>query len=368
MNPSPNPPLLLLGTRKGLFVMEGDGAAPWRIRHHTFAGIPVSITYHDARDGALYAGLAHGHFGVKLHRSDDLGATWTELPAPAFPAGLAPDAEGKPAASVSLLWSLASGAEPGHLWAGTIPGGLFRSPDRGASWRLVESLWRQDARRAWFGGGYDQPGIHSILPDPRDARRLTLAVSCGGVWLSPDNGESWAVGGAGLVATYMPEERQGDASVQDPHRIVRCAGAPDRIWMQHHCGVFRSDDGGWNWVRIQGLPLSDFGFAVAVHPTDPDTAWFAPAKSDETRVPVDGRLGVTRTRDGGRSFELLTYGLPPAPAYDLVYRHGLAVAPDGRHLAMGSTTGSLWTSADAGDSWRLASAHLPPIVSVEFAG
>lgn len=360
-------PPLLVGTRKGLFVLEADATHRWAIRHHAFAGVPVTITAFDPRDGTLYAGLNHGHFGVKLHRSEDQGATWTELPAPAFPAGFPPDEEGKPAPSVSLLWSLEPGAEPGELWAGTIPGALFHSTDRGSSWRLVESLWREESRRLWFGGGYDAPGIHSILPDPRDRRRLLLGVSCGGVWLSPDAGAHWEIGGTGLVATYMPEQRQEDLAVQDPHRLARCAGAPDRVWMQHHSGVFRSDDGGRNWVRLNGLPLSDFGFAVAAHPDDPDIAWFVPAESDENRIPSDGRLGVTRTRDGGRSFELLGDGLPPPPAFDLVYRHGLAVAPDGRRLALGSTTGGLWASADGGGSWALAEARLPPIASLQFA-
>ncbi|HLZ66016.1 MAG TPA: hypothetical protein VKQ29_07280 [Aliidongia sp.] len=360
-------PPLLVGTRKGLFVLEADADDRWTIRHHAFAGVPVSITALDARDQTLYAGLAHGHFGVKLHRSDDLGATWVELPAPAFPAGFPPDEADEPAPSVDLLWSLEPGAEPHELWAGTIPGALFHSTDRGASWQLVESLWNEERRRQWAGGGYDGPGIHSILPDPRDRGRLVIGVSSGGVWLSPDAGDHWTVGGAGLRATYMPEGREEEPTAQDPHRVVRCPAAPDRLWMQHHCGVFRSDDGGRNWIKIQGLPLSDFGFAVAVHPNDPDTAWFIPAESDEKRIPRDGRFGVTRTRDGGRSFELLDDGLPSPPAFDLVYRHGLAVAPDGRSLAMGSTTGSLWTSSDGGERWHHMSAHLPPIASVQFA-
>jgi len=360
-------PPLLVGTRKGLFVLEADAADHWTIRHHAFAGIPVTITALDPRDHTLYAGLNHGHFGVKLHRSDDLGRTWTELPAPAFPAAFPADEPDRPAPAVSLLWSLEVGAEPDELWAGTIPGALFKSTDRGTTWRLVESLWNEASRRLWFGGGYDAPGIHSILPDPRDPRHLLIGVSCGGVWLSPDAGDHWEIGGAGLVAAYMPEERREDLAVQDPHRIARCAAAPDRVWMQHHSGAFRSDDGGRNWTRLSGLPVSDFGFAVAAHPTDPDIAWFIPAESDETRIPTSGRLGVTRTRDGGRSFERFDQGLPPPPAFDLVYRHGLAVAPDGQRLAMGSTTGGLWTSYDGGERWHLANAHLPPIASLQFA-
>ena len=156
--------------------------------------------------------------------------------------------------------------------------------------------------------------------------------------------------------------------MQDPHRIVACPGAPDRLWTQHHSGVFRSEDRGANWTQISGLPLSDFGFAVAVHPAEPDTAWFVPAESDERRLPVGGKVAVTRTRDGGQSFDLLSDGLPPPPAFDLVYRHAFEVAEDGATLAMGSTTGALWTSGDGGEIWHLANAHLPPIACVAFAG
>ena len=360
-------PPLLIGTRKGLFILEMAADGHWLPRQHAFAGVPVSITALDPRDRTLYAGLAHGHFGVKLHRSSDMGATWTELPAPAFPAGFPADEAGGTAPAVSLLWALEPGGAAGELWAGTIPGALFHSTDHGGHWRLVESLWQQELRRLWFGGGYDAPGIHSILLDPADPQRMVVGVSCGGVWLSPDAGRQWEIGGEGLVAQYMPEQRRQDLAVQDPHRLARCLAAPERIWMQHHSGVFRSDDAGRTWVQLHGLPQSDFGFAVAAHPTDPDVAWFVPAESDEVRIPRQGQLCVTRTSDGGKSFERFDAGLPPPPAFDLIYRHGLAAAPDGTHLAMGSTTGGLWTSADAGESWRLANARLPPIASVQFA-
>jgi hypothetical protein len=151
------------------------------------------------------------------------------------------------------------------------------------------------------------------------------------------------------------------------HRLVQCSARPDVLWAQHHNGVFRSTDGGNHWDDVKAIAPSRFGFAVAVHPQKPDTAWFVPADKDERRVPLDGKLVVARTRDGGRSFELLRRGLPEAPAYDLVYRHGLAVDASGNTLAMGSTTGGLWISEDQGDSWRCLSAHLPPVYAVRFA-
>ena len=169
-----------------------------------------------------------------------------------------------------------------------------------------------------------------------------------------------------MRAGFMPPDRADDQNIQDPHRIVRCAAAPEVLWCQHHCGIWRSTDGGANWGEVTGAPVSSFGFAVAVHPEDAATAWFVPALADERRVPKDGALVVNRTRDGGASFETLREGLPQTHCYDLVYRHGLAVAGDGRTLMIGSTTGGLWASADAGDSWQAVSMYLPPIYAVSL--
>jgi len=351
---------LLLATRKGLLTLRRANGG-WRVTDSAFAGVPVTSVLHDARDGAVYAALKHGHFGPKLHRSDDGGGTWNEIATPAFP----PDADGKP--SVFQFWTLEAGGahEPGRLWAGAIPAGLFGSDDRGASWRHVSALWDVPARARWFGGGYDDAGIHSVLVDPRDHRRVVVSISCGGVWDTRDAGATWTQRGAGLVATYAPPESAHDPVIQDPHRVARCAAAPDVMWMQHHNGIFRSTDAGANWSRL-ALPGDDFGFAVAAHPSDPATAWFVPAIKDELRIPRDGALAVTRTRDGGRTFETLREGLPQRDAYDLVYRHGLAVDATGARLAMGSTTGALWTSDDAGERWTLVNAHLPPIYTVQF--
>jgi hypothetical protein len=164
----------------------------------------------------------------------------------------------------------------------------------------------------------------------------------------------------------MPPQRADDQNIQDPHLIARCEGAPDVLWCQHHCGIWRSTDAGASWREVSGVPVSGFGFAVAVHPRDPDTAWFAPAVADQRRVPVDGALVVNRTRDGGRRFETLRNGLPQKDCYDLIYRHCLAVAGDGRTLLMGSTTGNVWISEDAGDRWRAVSMNLPPVYAVRF--
>lgn len=361
---------LLASTRKGLFTLARD-ARGWHVERHAFLGDNVTLAHVDARDGTWYAALNLGHFGTKLHRSDDAGKSWTEVAVPAY--GLddvIATADGKPPKPAALMqfWSFASGGanEPGRLWAGTIPGGLFRSDDRGEHWDLQRSLWDRPERRQWFGGGYDAPGIHSICVDPRDVRTLRIAISCGGVWESRDSGETWNATTKGMFATYMPPDRREDPAVQDPHRMVQCAASPQHLWVQHHNGVFRSADAARTWHEVPNVPPSVFGFAVAVHPRDPATAWFVPAIKDERRVPVDGQLVVARTRDGGASFDVCRQGLPQHDAYDLVYRHGLAVDANGECLAFGSTTGNLWTSGDQGDTWQALPAHLPPIYALTF--
>lgn len=365
---------VLIGTRKGVFRLNPDE----RIRPFGFVGVPVTSVLRDPRDGAIYVGLDHGHFGVKLHRSDDDGETWAELSAPAYPdkgdvVDINPMSQKPLEWTTQLLWSLEAGHadDPDELWCGTIPGGLFRSPDRGETWSLVRSLWDRPERREAFGGGYDDPGLHSISVDPRGGGRMVVGISCGGAWCTDDGGDSWAIAN-GMIATFVPPELGANPAIQDPHRVVRCASAPDVLWTQHHCGIFRSTDGGRTWSDAGAAATpSAFGFAVAAHPQDPETAWFVPAESDEVRVPIGGRLTVSRTRDGGRTFEELDRGLPQESAYHLVYRHCLDVSDDGDRLVFGSTTGSLWSgrgcSGPASEaSFRLLTADLPPILSLRF--
>lgn len=363
---------LLVATRKGLFAVGPDQGRAWAVRGSSFLGSNVSLALTDPRDGSRYAALNHGHFGVKLHRSDDAGATWQEVTTPAFPRDEPATVNthtGEPIApSVSLLWALEAGGadQPGRIWCGTIPGGLFKSNDRGESWELVRSLWDHPGRKEWFGGGADLPGIHSILVDPRDSRRVSVGVSCGGVWVSLDDGASWTLCAQGMRAAYMPPERAMDPGIQDPHRVVSCRARPETMWAQHHNGIFRTDDGGESWREITEVKPSAFGFAVAVHPREPDTAWFVPGVSDEHRLPPDGRVVVTRTRDGGKSFQVLDRGLPREHAYDLTFRHALDLDATGERLAFGTTTGSLWISLDQGDSWETVSQHLPPVYAVRW--
>jgi hypothetical protein len=363
---------LLISTRKGLFVAEPKGGGYAIDRGH-FVGDNLSLAMADPRDGAWYAALDHGHFGVKLHRSDDRGATWEEIATPVYP----PQPEGEVQKnyfglelkwSTSLVWSLAPALDAnGALWCGTIPGGLFRSEDRGASWQLVESLWFHPDRKKWGGGGRDHAGIHSICVDPRDPKTVAIAVSTGGIWRTRDAGASWTNTAHGMRAEYVPPELVHDGNSQDVHCLVQCAATPTTFWVQHHNGIFVSTDDMATWTELEHAGPSKFGFPVVVDPKDPKTAWFVPAIKDEKRIPVDGKIVVTRTRDGGKTFDVLSRGLPESFAYDLVYRHAFARANDGA-LAFGSTTGNLFVSKDDGDSWAVVSNYLPPVYAVAFAG
>jgi hypothetical protein len=356
---------LHVGTRKGLFELARSNGV-WEIVDVQFLGDPVSAVLADA-EGAVWAALDLGHFGAKLWRRDRTGA-WSELAVPAFP----PKPEGAEDDphpwSLGKIWVLEPGGAGGRLWAGTMPGGLFCSEDGGASWSLNEALWHMPERRQWVGvAGGEQPGINSVLIDPRDPSDIRIGVSTAGVWASTDAGSSWRLINRGMHAEYMPPEQRDNPIVQDVHRLARCAANPEIVWCQHHNGVFRSEDGGAMWREVTAIRPSKFGFAVAAHPTDPDIAWFVPAIKDERRIPVDGKVVVARTRDGGRSFEVLTRGLPQHHAYDLVWRHGLAVDESGEQLAFGSTSGGLWISEDGGDSWTMPEARLPPVAVVRFA-
>lgn len=361
----------LVASRKGVFTVDRQPAGDWKVASAAFLGDHAPILAADPRDGAWYVALEHGHFGSKLHRSRDEGATWEEIGVPTYPTPgpgeETTDTMGRTIPwKLAKIWALAPGlaSEPGVLWCGTIPGGLFRSTDHGATWSLVESLWRNERRKKWFGGGADLPGIHSICVHPTDAKRVSIAVSCGGVWQTHDGGDSWDCRAQGMRANYMPPELQFDPDVQDPHCMVQCAASPDVLWVQHHNGVFRSTDASASWQEIEGIAPSSFGFPVAVHPRDGDTAWFVPAQSDEKRIPIDGQVVVNRTRDGGKTFQTLRNGLPQKDAYDLVFRHALDVDSTGDTLAFGSTTGGLWVSSNQGDSWQTVSLNLPPIYCV----
>lgn len=355
---------MILGTRKGLLVYERSGDE-WRFSRLAHCGIPVPFATLDPRTGTLWATLDHGHWGQKLQRSSNLGETWEEIEAPKYPEG--EEIKEGLAATVKYLWVVQPGGEDetDRIYIGTEPGGLFVSDDGGRSFELNRPLWDHPSRKEkWMGGGRDHAGIHSIVVDPRDSRRVLVGVSVAGVFETKDGGDSWEPRNKGLVAEFLPDPTPEVG--HDPHFVAFCASNPDVLWQQNHCGIFRSVNGARSWSKIsqEGGP-AHFGFAVAADQSSPDTAWVVPAVSDEVRVAVDGALCVCRTDDGGESWTDYREGLPQKNCFDIVFRHALDA--DGNTLAFGSTTGNLWTSSDRGESWKTVSHNLPLVYSVRFA-
>ena len=357
-------PTLLLGTRKGLVTYTKNGTGQWTYDQTQFLGIPVTIATYDPNTGTHWALLDHGHWGTKLHRSQD-GKDWEELEAPKYPEG-EEIKDGVPA-STRLLWAFASGGtdRAGTIYVGTEPGGLFKSTNNGDSFELVRGLWDHPSRKEqWFGGGRDHPGIHSILVDPANADHIFIGISCAGMFETVDGGGSWVPRNQGLKADFLPDPSANIG--QDPHLIDWCAAKPEVMWQQNHCGIYRSADGGAHWDDITNYEgVANFGFAIAAHETDENVAWVVPGISDEVRVAVDQSLCVCRTDDGGKSWKEFRTGLPQNTAFDITYRHALAL--QGEELVFGTTTGNLYHSGNAGESWQALSTNLPMVHSVEFA-
>ena len=347
----------LLGTRKGLFDVRRQGGA-WALGEPRLPGQTIAFAVRDPRSSTVWASLDHGHWGAKLARSDDDGATFEKTAPPTYPEHTG--------ASAKYYWVIEPGPadRPGHVWIGTDPGGLFRSEDGGATWSLDEALWALRKEHAWQGGGRGEAGIHSICFDPRDARHAYVGISCAGVLETKDDGASWSYVNKGLVNVFDPGSTTDYG--HDPHCVVIAPSKPDVLWQANHCGVFKSADGAATWQNLTQKPWIDFGFTVAVHPTNHDRAWLVPLKSDEVRTTVDGRLAVARTDDGGATWDLFREGFP-SPAYDFPFRHALDVGADGDTLALATTSGNLYVSEDGGVTWATVSTSLPPVYSVRFA-
>ena len=353
---------LLVGSRKGLIVYRKNVSGKWRHDSTEFLGFPVTIAAVDENTGYWWAMLDHGHWGCKIHRSKD-GKEWEELEAPKYPEGEELK-DGSPAAT-KYLWAFATGGkgQPGTIYVGTEPGGLFKSTNNGESFELVRGLWDHPSRIEWFGGGRDNAGIHSILVDPADSNHIYVAVSCAGTFETLDGGESWKSVNKGLYAEFLPDPTADIG--QDPHLVDWCAGNPKVMWQQNHCGIYRSVNGGEFWDKIsEENGPAHFGFAIAASETDPNVAWVVPGDSDQMRVAVDSALCVCRTDDGGKTWKAFREGLPQENVFDITYRHALDVT--GSTLAFGTTTGNLYLSENDGESWATLSNNLPMVHSVEF--
>ena len=355
--------VLLVGTRKGMWIGRSDEARrDWEFSgpHHDMEEVYSVMV--DTRGGSprLLAGASSSWLGPQVRRSDDLGETWQETAGGAvrFPEDVD--------ASVERVWQLTPGVEDGVVWAGTEPGAVFRSRDGGESFTLERALWDHPHRPDWQAG-FGGQAFHTVLPHPTDPASVTVALSTGGVYQSEDDGASWSPRNRGIRAEFLPEGQQYPEFGQCVHKVARHPSMPERLYLQNHGGVYRSDDQGGTWTSIaDGLP-STFGFPVVVHPQDPDTVYVFPLGGGEKRYPPGARPRVWRSSDAGQTWTPLGDGLPEQCFVGVMRDAMCADDHDTAGLYVGTRAGSVWASADGGETWTTVVSDLPDVMVVRAA-
>jgi photosystem II stability/assembly factor-like uncharacterized protein len=356
--------LVLVGTMKGAFVLSSnESRKKWKVDGPYFPGEAVYAVAYDERGGRcrVLAAAKSNHWGSTIRISDDFGKTWSgpERQAVRFPE----DSK----LALEQVWQITPGRadEPNRLWAGVEPAALFESRDGGESWEAVDGLLKHEHRPQWMPGGGGLC-LHTIVVDPTDKRRMAVAISTAGFYRTEDGGKSWTPRNKGVRAVFLPNKYPEFG--QCVHKVVHHPSRPERLFLQNHWGLYRSDDWGDSWQDIANGVPSDFGFAMEVHPRDPDTVYIVPLQSDEFRVVPEAKLRVYRTQDAGKSWEPLADGLPQTNAYESVLRDGLtADSHDPAGIYFGTRSGKVFGSANAGESWKEIVGTLPSVCCVKAA-
>jgi photosystem II stability/assembly factor-like uncharacterized protein len=350
---------LLVGTRKGLFVLDGQSTEPFEIVSRAFVGESVDYAMRDPRTGRCFASVTSSFWGPRIWSAEDPAGDWQPASGVSLPRG------GKQA--LKRIWVIAAGEDETTMYAGGDPGVLFESRDCGSTWELNRPLWENPTRPQWQSdsGGLS---VHCIATWPGEPERLAVAISAAGIWLTDDGGATWRQGNRGIVPDYVPEEGRATALNLCVHHIERSPADPQRLFMQFHGGVYRSDDAGESWTDIApGLP-SNFGFPIGLDPADRDSAYVIPVATADRLTP-GGRVGVWETRDAGASWSERSDGLPQHDAYLSILRQSFHQAGEGAGLELyfGATSGEIFGSRDAGASWFSVARRLPSVASVRVS-
>ena len=355
--------LLLVGTIKGAFILRSNAQRTrWEIGGPYFHGHAVyALAYDNRGDRQRVWASTQSFWGTNLRSSDDFGKSWTNPPENPirFPADTG--------TSLKNIWQIALGRpdDPDTLYCGVEPAALFESQDAGETWCLNRALFDHPHRARWLpsNGGL---ALHTVVLDPNDKQRMYVAISTGGVYRTCDAGQTWTAQNRGVRVTFAPNKYPEFG--QCVHKIVMHPARPERLFLQNHWGIYRSDDAAETWTDIANGVPSDFGFAIAVHPDNPDWVYTIPVESDEFRCACDGRLRVYRTRNAGDSWEALSRGLPQKDAFETVLRDAMTTDDgDPAGIYFGTRSGQLFSSRDGGRNWQKILEGFPSILCVRTA-